>query len=101
MLGQFNLKKAICDFYSLTRLIDGKSFRQSRKAVAESGEVDFTSVRYRTYYFKYKSLRGVIFQDSNGKMQINDFLFVLDGFSNNYLPFCGIEHLSCELKEVS
>ncbi len=99
MLTQFNLKKAMSDYYSLVRVIEGKSFGASRKAVAASasGVVDYTSVKDRCFYFKYKSLKGTIYQDETGKMRINDFLYVLDGFNEKYVPFYGVDHLNLEM----
>lgn len=101
MLTQFNLKKAMFDYYGLVRLLDGKSFGASRKAINEIGVEDFTSFKDRCFYFEYKSLKGVIFQDNTGKMQINDFMYVLNGVTNSYESFYGPEHLASELNLAS
>ncbi|MBI9014993.1 MAG: hypothetical protein JEZ08_22370 [Clostridiales bacterium] len=100
MLSSYILKKAIADYYSLIRVITGKTFGGSRKAVANAGYVNYTSIKDRCYYFEYKSLKGTIYQDKQGNMQINDFLYVLDGFSDKYIPFYSVEQINECFKEA-
>ena len=93
-MAEFKIKKAISEYFSLVRLISGKTFGGARKIVAVEGYANYTDVRNRSFIFQYKSLCGVIFQDDMGLMQINDFLFVYDTIIEQYVPFYSVEHMN-------
>ncbi len=98
-MTSFNLKRAIADYYSLVRVITNKSLRGASKAIAEIGSTDNTSMKNRCCEFEYKTLKGVIYQDQEGNMKVNDFLFVLDGLTNEYVPYYSAEHIYEDLVE--